>query len=93
MCGEYLVGECVVKEGDDGDVAVGGSCGKVASWLGGRPGDQVDRCGVVGELIDSLPLAVLLSPDEDSAVVGGGCKDGTIFWMRLRAFSQYFATV
>lgn len=35
-----------------------------------RPGDQVDACCVESEVVDALPLVVLLAPDKDLAVVG-----------------------
>ena len=32
-----------------------------------------------GEFVYALPLIVLLAPDEDAAVVGGGGEDGSVF--------------
>ena len=77
--GEELVRERVVVEGDDGDGAVRGRGGEVAAGLGRGPGEQVHRGCVQGELVDALPLGVLLAPDEDAAVVGGGGEDGAVF--------------
>jgi hypothetical protein len=34
---------------------------------------------VVVELVDALPLPVLLAEDEDAAVVGGAREDGAVF--------------
>jgi hypothetical protein len=37
---------------------------------------------VQGKLVDALPLVLrLLAPDENTAVVGGGCEDGAVFGM------------
>lgn len=69
VCFEDGVGEGVVLEGQDGHVAVAAGCCEVASSLGRRPGHEVDRGGVVRELVDPLPLAVLLAPDQDAAIV------------------------
>lgn len=72
--------EGVVLEAEHADAAVGAGGGQVAPGLWRRPGDQVDRGGVQGELVDALPLVLrLLAPDEDAAVVGGGREDGAIF--------------
>jgi hypothetical protein len=78
--GEDGVLEGVVLEAEHADAAVGAGGGQVAAGLGRRPGDQVDRGGVQGELVDALPLVLrLLAPDQDAAVVGGGCEDGAVF--------------
>jgi len=78
--GEDGVLERVVLEAEHADAAVGAGGGQVAAGLWRRPGDQVDRGGVQGELVDALPLVLrLLAPDEDAAVVGGGCEDGAVF--------------
>lgn len=34
------------------------------------------------ELVDALPGGVLLAPEQDSAVVGGGGEDGAVFGVR-----------
>lgn len=49
-----------------------------------RPGDQVDACCVEGEVVDALPLVVLLAPDKDLAVVGGRCEDSAVFGVCLQ---------
>ena len=72
---EDLVGPSVVLELEDGDVAVGGGAGEEAAGLVRGPCYEVDRGGVQGDVVDFLPCAVLLAPDEDLAVVGGGCED------------------
>lgn len=78
--GEDGVLEGVVLEAEDADAAVGAGGGQVAAGLRRRPRDQVDGGGVQGEFVDALPLALrLLAPDEDAAVVGGGCEDGAVF--------------
>jgi hypothetical protein len=74
--------EGVVLEAEDADAAVGAGGGQVAAGLWRRPGDQVDRGGVQGELVDALPLVLrLLAPDQDATVVGGGGEDGAVFGM------------
>ena len=80
--GEDGVLEGVVLEAEDADAAVGAGGGQVAAGLWRRPGDQVDRGGVQGELVDALPLVLrLLAPDQDATVVGGGGEDGAVFGM------------
>lgn len=69
MSFEHGVGECVVLEGQDGDMAVAAGCGQVASRLWRRPGDEVYGRGVVREVVDTLPLAILLAPDQDATIV------------------------
>jgi hypothetical protein len=54
----------------------------VAARLGRRPGDDVDAGGVVRELVDALPLAVLLAEDQDAAVVAAAGEDGAVFGVR-----------
>ena len=76
------VRKAIILERQDTDVGVGRGGGEVAARLGGAPGDQVDGGGVQGELVDALPLVVLLAPDEDAAVVGGGGEDGAVFGVR-----------
>lgn len=36
-----------------------------------------------GEVVDSLPLAVLFAPDEDLAVIRGRCEDGAVLGVGL----------
>lgn len=55
----------------------------MAAGLRRRPGDQVDTGSVESEVVDALPLVVLLAPDEDLAVVGRGCEDGAVLGVRL----------
>jgi hypothetical protein len=47
-----------------------------------RPGDDVDGGGVVCELVDALPLPVLLAEDEDAAVIAAAGEDGAVFGVR-----------
>jgi hypothetical protein len=43
------------------------------------PSNEIDRGGVEGELVDALPLGILLAVDEDAAVVRGAGEDGAVF--------------
>lgn len=46
----------------------------------GRPGDYVDGGSVQGKTGNGCPLGLgRLAPDEDFAIVGGGCEDGAVF--------------
>lgn len=64
------------------DVAVRGSTSEEAASFVWRPGDDVDRGGVEGDFVDLLPGRRLLAPDDDLAVVRGGCEDISVLWMR-----------
>lgn len=75
---EYMA-EGVVLEGKDTDIAVTARGCQVTASFRRRPGDNVDGGGVEGEFVDALPLCILLAPDQDAAVVGGGCEDGAVF--------------
>lgn len=78
---EYMT-ESIILECQDTDIAVTTCSGKMAARLRRRPSHDVDRGGVQGKLVDALPLGVLLAPDQDAAVVGGGCEDGAVFGVR-----------
>lgn len=75
------VGEGVVLEGQNADVAVATRSCQVTAGLWRRPGDEVDGGGVEGEFVDALPLIVLFPPDQDAAVVGARSEDGAILGM------------
>ena len=66
---EDLVCPVGVLELEDRDVAVRGSACEEAAGLVRRPGDVVDGCGVERDVVDLLPGAALLAPDDDLAVV------------------------
>ena len=51
---------------------------EMTARLSRRPGDQVHRGGVQRELVDALPLPLLLAPYENSTVVGAGGEDGAV---------------
>lgn len=71
----------VVLELEDRDIAIGGgACQQAAGFMWG-PGNEVYRCGVEGDVVDLLPRAVLLAPDEDLAVVGGRSEDVAVLGM------------
>ena len=79
---EGLVGPVVVAELQNAHMAVGGSTGKEAPALMRSPRYHVDRSGVEGEIEDLGPCAAtdgrsrilrLLAPDQDLAIVRGGC--------------------
>lgn len=89
---EDLVCPAVVAELEDANVAVGRGAGQEAAALVRRPGDHVDGGCVEGEIEDLGPGAaagggrcvlVLLAPDEDLAIVGGGGEDGAEFGVCL----------
>ena len=79
---KHDVAETVVLEREHADVAVAAGGREVAADFGRRPGDDVDAGGVVRELVDALPLPVLLAEDEDAAVVAAAGEDGAVFGVR-----------
>jgi hypothetical protein len=78
-----LVRPRIILELEHADVAVRGRAREHAAGFVGGPGDEVDGGRVDGDLVDALPGVVLLAPDEDFAVVGGGGEDGAVFGMGL----------
>lgn len=81
VCGEYRVVDGIVLELENAYVAVGRSARKQAAGLVRRPRNNVDRCLVQREIVDSLPLVVLCSlffPEENFAVVAARCEDVAI---------------
>lgn len=76
--GERRVVNGVVLELEHADVTVRRRARQQAASFVGRPGDNVDRSLVQGEVVDALPLVVLCAlflPDEDFAVVAGRGED------------------
>jgi hypothetical protein len=72
----------IVLEFEYRDIAVGGSAGEEAADLMGRPGDDVDGSGMQGDFVDLLPGRRLFAPDDDLAVVRGGCEDVAVLGVR-----------
>lgn len=66
---ECLMGERIVSKGDDRDRSIGRSSRQMASRLCGGECYDVDGRGVQRDVVYPLPLAILLSPDEDFTVV------------------------
>ena len=60
----------IILKRKNADRAIGRCGSEMAARLSRRPGDEVYRGGVQRELVDALPLPLLLAPYEDSAVVG-----------------------
>ena len=48
-----------------------------------RPGYDVHRRRVQGEVRNFLPLRVLFAPDEYFTIVAGGREDVAVFWVSL----------
>ena len=67
----------------DADPAVAAGAREQAPALVGRPGDNVHRGRVQGEVGDARPLGVGFAPYQDFAVVGGGGEDGAVFGVGL----------
>lgn len=89
---ESLVGPIVVTELENADMAIGRGTGKETTTLMRGPRYHVDGSGVEGEVEDLSPCAAtdggsgilgLFAPDQNLAVVGGGCQDGAELGVRL----------
>lgn len=84
MCWEDLIHHgLVVKELEDGYIAIGGGASKEAAGLMRSPGESVDGGGVKSNVVDALPLTwAVLTVDVNVACVGGGGEDGTELGVR-----------
>ena len=79
---EEDVAEGVVLERQHAHIPVATCGGEVAAYFRWRPGDEIDRGGVQGEFVDSLPvIGGLFAVDEDAAVVGAAGEDGAVGWV------------
>lgn len=89
---EGLVGPVIVTELENTDMAIGGGTGKETTALVRGPRYHVDGSGVEREVEDLGPCAAtdggggilgLFPPDQDLAIVRGGCQDGAELGVRL----------
>lgn len=96
---EDLVGPAVIAELEHAHVAVRRGASEETPTLVRRPGDHVDGGCVEGEIEDLGPGAaagrrgctlVVLAPDEDLAIVGGGSEDCAEFRVCLEGQSQLY---
>lgn len=69
---EYDMQPVPLVEFKDGDLPIAGGAGEKTPAFMRGPADDVDGGLVEVEVGDFGPLGVLLAPDEDFAVVGGG---------------------
>ena len=79
----------VVLELENRDVAIRGSAGEEATDFVGRPSDEVYTGVVESNFVDLLPLVRGFFPDEDLAVVGGGCEYVAVLGVSLFKEGQY----
>jgi hypothetical protein len=73
----------VVLKLENRDVAIRGSAGEEAADFVGRPSDEVYAGVVESNFVDLLPLVRGFLPDEDLAVIGGGCEYVAVLRMSL----------